>query len=336
MNKEKCYTKQSARYVILSPVIEEPKEHFVDFILPAYKARFLKEAVASILNQSYANFRLIVVDDCSPDDIAGIVRSFDDPRISYHRNERNIGGTDLVAAWTAALAYADSEWCILASDDDIYEPTFLAEMIRLSEKYPSCDLLHGRMDIIDGSDNAIRTAEPRAECESAVQFAYNRACLRMDQCAPDFMFRRSAFLEAGGFVSFPLAWYSDDATWFRLARNGVACTPDVQFHFRHSGINISASFDNAKTKLSSGQLFLQWLATFSQTLSPANNAERDMLDALLTGARKGVLREAGYCLGNTTPMTCLRTVFGLDIPFFDKATMLRIALPYFITARLRK
>ena len=60
------------------------------FILPAWKGRYLREAILSILNQSYSDFELIVVDDCSQDPLEKIVESFKDPRIEYHRNEHNM------------------------------------------------------------------------------------------------------------------------------------------------------------------------------------------------------------------------------------------------------
>ena len=91
----------------------------VSFILPAYKSQFLREAIASILAQTYRDFELIVVDDCSPQGLKSIVDEFNDPRLTYNRNETNIGGKDLVAAWNKALSYAYVQvaYTILASRD---------------------------------------------------------------------------------------------------------------------------------------------------------------------------------------------------------------------------
>ena len=62
------------------------------FLLPAYKAKYLKEALDSLLDQTYKDFKIIVSDDNSPEDIRGIVDSFDDVRIEYRKNKNNIGG----------------------------------------------------------------------------------------------------------------------------------------------------------------------------------------------------------------------------------------------------
>ena len=67
------------------------------FVLPAYKARFFREAIESILNQTYSEFELIIVNDASPEDLDSIVNSYSDERIRYYRNKENIGGRDIDA-----------------------------------------------------------------------------------------------------------------------------------------------------------------------------------------------------------------------------------------------
>ena len=90
------------------------------FVLPAYKAKFLGEAIDSILAQTYTNFELIIVNDASPEDLESIVKLYDDPRIQYYTNKVNVGGKDLIAQWNYSITYAKGEYLILASDDDIY------------------------------------------------------------------------------------------------------------------------------------------------------------------------------------------------------------------------
>ena len=62
----------------------------VSILMPVYKtAAFLKEAVDSILAQSYSDFELIVLNDCSPDNAEEILDGYDDPRIVRYRGEVN-------------------------------------------------------------------------------------------------------------------------------------------------------------------------------------------------------------------------------------------------------
>ena len=64
----------------------------VTFVVPCYKlAGFLPACVESILRQSYADFEILIMDDCSPDNTAEVAQSFNDPRIRYIRNDPNHG-----------------------------------------------------------------------------------------------------------------------------------------------------------------------------------------------------------------------------------------------------
>ena len=59
------------------------------FILPAYKAKYFHQAISSILNQTYTDIELVIVNDASPEDLDTIVSSFDDSRIRYYKNKEN-------------------------------------------------------------------------------------------------------------------------------------------------------------------------------------------------------------------------------------------------------
>lgn len=96
----------------------------VSVVLPAYKAIYLESSIRSILQQSFTDFELIIVNDASPEDLKSIVSSFNDTRIRYYENEINIGGKNLVKNWNKCLEYATGEFVVLASDDDIYHPNF--------------------------------------------------------------------------------------------------------------------------------------------------------------------------------------------------------------------
>lgn len=252
------------------------------FILPAYKRRFLREAIESILAQTEQNFELVVVDDASPENLQELVESFDDARLVYHRNETNIGGKDLVAAWNHAMPFARADWCILASDDDIYMPGFLEEMFRLQSLYPQCDLFHCRVAKVDAERKWLRLGYPRPEFESQVEMVYSQFMPTSVTAAPDFMFRRAALEKMGGFINFPFAWGADDATWMKLARNGCVCSPQVLFNFRLSGTNISSDTDcTAEGKLQAKAMFRTWFHDFVKDLQATDDVERFLLDKLV-------------------------------------------------------
>ena len=128
------------------------------FLLPAYKGRFLDEMLRSIQGQTHTDFKVIISDDCSPEDLRSICEPYlADSRFTYRRNEENMGGKSLVAHWNLLVSMCDTEFLILASDDDVYEPQFLEEIDRLTLKYPDADLFRARIRIVDENRKKLQT-----------------------------------------------------------------------------------------------------------------------------------------------------------------------------------
>ena len=177
------------------------------FVLPAYKGRYLHDSISSILNQDFRDFELIVVDDCSPDPIREIVANFNDKRLSYYRNEQNIGGKDLVAQWNHCLEYAKGDYVILATDDDLYEPNFLSTFVPLIETYPDVNLFRARILQVNSRNEIKYIDRCYKEYLSPIEFRYH-LMHGMKGGIPQYIFKRSALVEKGGFVNFPKAWAS--------------------------------------------------------------------------------------------------------------------------------
>ncbi len=271
----------------------------VSFIMTIYKRRFLKQSIDSVLAQTCRDFELVMVDDKSPENLYEVIKEYtweknyevlpdggrkwmvDGIPVRYYQNSEDIGAKDLVAAWNHAIEYATGEWCVLASDDDVYAPEYLQEMLRLQAKYPQCDLFHSRIAVIDADGNWTRVGEARIEFETQVQMAYSRGVLRCWQTAQEFMFRLSALKTIGGFVNFPIAWYSDDATWMVLSRKGCACASGILFFFRQSGINISSCHaETVANKAEAADAFKKWFHGFVTCLEPSSDEDRYLLVGL--------------------------------------------------------
>lgn len=102
----------------------------MSIITPMYKgAAFVGETIQSVLNQTYQNWEMIIVDDCSPDDGAGIreVEKFDDPRIKLIKSKVNKGSS---GARNIALHEAKGQYIAHLDSDDIWHPTFLEEQLQ--------------------------------------------------------------------------------------------------------------------------------------------------------------------------------------------------------------
>ena len=209
------------------------------FVLPAYKGRYLAESIKSILAQTVTDFELVIVNDCSPDDIAGIVADNSDARIRYFENERNIGGTDLVAQWNRCLSYASGEYVILATDDDVYEPNFLEAFVPLIEKYPEVGVFRARIMNVDDSGSIKYLDKCYKEYLRQEEFCFH-LLQGIQGGIPQNIFNRKMLVSNGGFVSFPLAWGSDDATILMMSKKGIVHSQDYLVKFRWSNINISS------------------------------------------------------------------------------------------------
>lgn len=231
----------------------------ISFILPAWKARFLKEAVNSIVAQTNPEWELVVVDDCSPEPLEEIVAAFDDPRIRYVRNEKNLGGQNLVRQWNHCITFATGDYIVLAADDDLYKPTFCAECIRLAEKYPQANLIHASVEQIDEEGHHLEDDNILPEFTNKYEYLNWWVTGRSFTCIGNFAFKRTALLAMGGFIDFPCAFGSDIATPIALSVNGVANTQDMLFCFRQSTQHLSADSSRFKEKLEAVSQLSEWL-----------------------------------------------------------------------------
>lgn len=217
------------------------------FLLPAFKGKYLDAALASIMAQTYTDFKVIISDDCSPEDLRSIVCKYEaDARVVYRRNEENMGGKSLVAHWNLLLSLCDTEYCILASDDDVYTPDFLQVIDDLAKKYSKVDLLHARAKCIDADGRAFKEDALYKEYVNQLEYFEQLDYYNHIECIANYVYRTQALREIGGFVEYPLAWSSDTATCNLMAKNGVVNTDEILFGFRMSGINISSQTNDNK------------------------------------------------------------------------------------------
>lgn len=99
----------------------------VSVIMPSYNtAKFIKETIDSVLNQTYQNFEIIIVDDCSTDNTDEVVSAIKDDRIKYIKNEKNSGAA---VSRNRALREAKGKWIAFLDSDDVWLPEKLEKQI---------------------------------------------------------------------------------------------------------------------------------------------------------------------------------------------------------------
>ena len=247
------------------------------FFLPAFKAEYLDKAIRSIIEQSLREWELLIVNDASPENVDAIVSSYlADPRVKYYQNEKNLGRDNLVGFWNSYIPACSGKYIVFASDDDLYEPDYLQEMLSLTEEYPDCDLFHCRIQYINKDGNIIQIAQPAQCYETQMDFIYQRLVWKRKQTLQEFVFRKAALLKKGGLVSFPLAWTSDSATTYLMAEHGVAYTGKILFSSRASGCHISNEALYAPQKIEAMKRSGQWLLDFLPNVKCGSKEEEFM------------------------------------------------------------
>jgi glycosyltransferase involved in cell wall biosynthesis len=112
------------------------KSPSVSFIVPCYKlAHLLRECIESVLSQTYEDFEVLIMDDCSPDHTADIASAFHDARIRYIRNEQNLGH---LANYNKGISLSLGTYIwLISADDRLRRPYVLERYVALMENHPS-------------------------------------------------------------------------------------------------------------------------------------------------------------------------------------------------------
>ncbi len=251
--------------------------------MPAYKAKFFKAALDSILSQTYTDFKIVVSDDNSPEGIKDMISDHGHcDKITYLRNTHNIGGKDLVNHWNKLLKQCDTDYLIIASDDDVYHPDFLKEINALSIKYPNTNVLRARTIRINELGEWTAKEDIFDEHQSTMEALHSIFCGNYIGCIGNYVFKTSAIRDSGGFIYLPYAWFSDILTVVNnLTLFGQANTQDALFYFRISDYNISNIRQSKvvdREKLNATIRADRWLSEKIATTA-TNNSFEDKLKA---------------------------------------------------------
>ena len=185
----------------------------VTFVVPSYKlGHFLAECVNSVLSQTYSDWEMLIMDDCSPDNTGEVASSFHDPRVKHIRNEQNLG---LVQNFNKGIGLSRGKYVwIISADDYLRRPYTLERYVELMEKHknvgyifcPVAKVEHGQETEIQPADGRNRIIRGHTFLKSLI-----RGNLIL---APSAMVRRECYEKMGVFPKAPL-WAGEelDFTW---------------------------------------------------------------------------------------------------------------------------
>lgn len=120
------------------------------------RAEFLKESIASVLNQTYKNIQFIIVDDGSTDDSCQIIEDFQDDRIELYRLKKN---RHICYATNYGFSKIKGEYLARIDSDEVWYPQKLTEQMKFMENHKECKICFTSVDIIDRYGNNVNDKE---------------------------------------------------------------------------------------------------------------------------------------------------------------------------------
>lgn len=247
--------------------------------IPAYKDKYLRDCIDSVLSQTYNNYEVVIVNDHSPYNLDIIVDNYSDDRIRYYVNEVNCGSVDVVDNWNKCLEYAHGEYIICMGDDDMLLPHCLENYIKIMNEYPNLDIYHTRTDLINSEGKLVDRQEERPKFESAYSLAWHGFKGRV-QFIGDFCYKTSTLKRNGGFYKFPLALSSDYVSAIIAAKkSGIANVKESSFLYRIHDTTISIT-GNCRILMNSSKQIEKWYWDFVKNEAPLTGDDKIYRDLL--------------------------------------------------------
>lgn len=218
--------------------------------IPTYgRAHILPEVIRSVLSQTYEDFEIFISDDASPDNTEEVINSFKDPRIRYHRNQKNLGVRE---NWNFAVKSARGEYVLKLDDDDYIDPTFIAKTVSVLEAHQDIGSVYTGFYYAkgysgEGTEKVIDEALGKAGRIKGVEYIKNYFLLTsIPRFHPSAAVFRYALAEEAGFFE-----KAPNDLMFSLAlaaKADVGYVPDPLFYYvQHAGEK--ASYNKNSTSL---------------------------------------------------------------------------------------
>ena len=306
--------------------------HFT-ILLPARNgAPYIREAIESVVAQTWRNWRLIVLENASTDDTLAIARSFVDPRIEIWPEAEPMG---IHANWHRGTAHlvetqAESSFLTFLGQDDYYYPDYFTKIAGLIRADPTATIYQTMFDLVDFDSDLIRACRPIPVVEDWRDLTATLCWSLRDSYATGPVFRISDYLAVGEIPDLPLLIYSDHLLFMRMTRRGhKACLPTIDFAYRlrRGSTSFSLSTEKVNADVEALSLFVNALreefADFSDT-KPGFAAMTSLLARELFLLNTPIIRHSLNAL-NKTRIARLLTLYaeisrGVPARYFAGAT----------------
>ena len=230
----------------------------ISIVLPTYNGeRYIRESIDSILGQSFEDWELIVVNDCSTDRTAQILSEYvlKDNRIKVINNEKN---QKLPKSLNIGFAQTKGNFLTWTSDDNVYLPDALKKMYQYLLMNPGIYMVSGKMNNMDQDGNFLRL---NTQYDESTMMDHNSvgAC---------FLYRRKVLEEVGDYDT-SMFLVEDYDYWLSiLERYGaIGCIRDVLYIYRRHGNSLTEQRkeDIKKQLLKLKKKHLEWILSCKKT-----------------------------------------------------------------------
>jgi glycosyltransferase involved in cell wall biosynthesis len=271
----------------------------VSVCIPVHNGeRFIAETVRSVLDQTYRDFEMVVLDNASTDDTGSVARSFTDPRVRVQRTPSSLSLPD---NWNRAVQLSRAPLVKLMCADDLLHPRCLELQVAPMEADPGLAVVAARRHMIDEYSRVIvprRGLSGLVGVRTGVEVARRVVRLGTNPIGEgcNVLFRREDFAAAGGFRA-ERQHIMDLDMWMRLLQYGEFLgLPETLAAFRirngstsgENGRHIDAEQRTLAKELGESSLFqVRGIdAVIGRVFGPVGRARRRALFAVSRGSRK--------------------------------------------------
>lgn len=190
------------------------REEKVSIIIPVHnRANTIKRSMDSILQQTYSDFELIVVDDGSTDNAYQIVKSYEDARIRYFRTEKRYGANH---ARNLGIQNAEGEYIAFQDSDDVWMENKLERQMNIFKQYPQIDIVWCRyLRVTMSGENQI---VPEKHRKDRLQTEIEKVLANGNVVGTPTMIIRKKCFEQTGFFDETIQRYQDWELCIRLVQ----------------------------------------------------------------------------------------------------------------------
>ena len=286
----------------------------VSAIIPIYNgtSRYMLDAIQSVLNQTFQDFELIVVDDASEDNPSAVIPT--GPNIIFYRREVNGGQA---AARNSGAQLAQGQFLSFLDQDDLWEPQFLEETLTILNQHPQTALVHTDGYKVDESNHIFEYDSAIKHYPTITQILRNGH----DTATNGSLLRRSYFSQVDGYDERLTIWEDIDLGIRLAQRFPLMHLPKPLYRHRHYGHNISRNIPSPRA-LQARKYFLQKHAPLCQPGTAAAKALRNDWAQYYSDKGKWHLAQGEKNLARS----CLRESLGFHL--FSRKTLLRFLRSY--------